>query len=187
MMPRSMSLRTTMLSGIIAAMFFAFQDRSCAKEPKYPMVQAAASFRYLELDGSNVNEIRSDLWSVLVLKSIGGREVEEMRDQLQKTNVALLVVDSFESAKIAVCLGVRKLPTWVLVEEGAVGEGADTILDFVKADFWRAVEVWILVLYTDIYAKFNRNLQSFVNESVILLNKFYEVAPVFHGVTIYVF
>lgn len=180
---RSLSLRTAIISSVIAIGFFLFKDKEDRKT-NYIFDKNDGFYRYLELNEDNIDEIKTGRWKVLVLRTVDQKWVEKVREDIKKINMAVLEIDSFSKTKLATIFRVKELPEEVLVVEGTLDKNKMLFVDLKAIDIWRAFEIQLLLLYLRAYVNFNDALKIFLQEGLSFLDRVYSAVPFFHGVVI---
>lgn len=176
---RSTSLRTALVSSIIAAALFLFKDRETATE-EYVIKHEETCYKYLELHAQNVDEITTDKWKVLIVSDMDKRYSEKIGEDIKTTNVALLKVDTFEKARLATIFGIRKLPEEFVVVDGVLENGND--LRRQRTDFWRAVEIELFLMYMRAYMNLSERFKELVHTAHVFVSKAYYTTPLFQSV-----
>ena len=181
---RNVSLKTAMVSGIIAAVLFMFKDRDGGRK-EFSVYQGDVPYRYLELGADNMEEITRDRWKVFVVRSMGQVYIDRVNEDIKSTNVAVLEVDSFSKAKLATVFKIKELPEEVLINDGVFQKNKSIWVDLNMVDFWRAIEIQLLLLYVKAYINFNRFLKETLDDCLLLISRAYHTVPFLHGFIIY--
>ncbi|KAL0264015.1 UNVERIFIED_CONTAM: hypothetical protein PYX00_010969 [Menopon gallinae] len=179
---RSSSLRTAIISSIIAAIFFVLKDKPADRESY--VIDGGVEYKYLEISRDNFEEVKQGAWKIFIIKQMNKKYQEKVNECVKIMNTAVLEMSSFENIKLATIFKTKEIPCELIVIDG-VPENEKSEVSLSMSDFWRAVEMYLLLLYLKVYSNFNELMKEFFDDSFLFLNKISNAVPILHGVVIY--
>lgn len=182
MSSRNSSLRTAIISSIIAAIFFVLKDKQEDRESY--VIYDSMEYKYLEVSMDNFEELRKGRWKVFIIKEMEKKYQDKFSECVKTSNTAVVEMSSFDKVKLATIFKTKEIPHEFVVIDG-VPENEKTKISLDMIDFWRAVEMYLFLLYLKVYSNFNELLKEFFDDSFLFLNKVGNVVPLLHGVVIY--
>eukprot|EP00866_Antonospora_locustae_P000340 jgi/Antlo1/340/1559 len=182
MSSRNSSLRTAIVSSIIAAIFFVLKDKPADRESY--VIDDGMEYKYLDVSMNNFEELKKGTWKVFIIKEMEKKYQNKLSECVKTMNTAVVEMSSFEKVKLATIFKVKEIPHEFIIIDG-VPENEKIIISLDMVDFWRAAEMYLFLLYLEFYSNFNELLKEFFDDSSLFLSKFSNIVPFLHGIVIY--